>query len=230
MKSWITLVLMVTTFTNCVTTHVATEQDYGGVEISCAPTDLLRMQHFVLFSCTFENVAEDWKTIRVTRLELGSGKGLAHILNDKEVENFLSAYRYKREMMAHNLNMALSSLILVGTIAAIAGSATTNSGLESVGTGVAIGATGVGVGNAVANQVKIAQHVTSDQKGATPKTTDVTIPPGLFVRRTFIVEIKDLRDPPRHLNLCATVERDICFDLPIGKEEKDKLGRKTYSW
>ena len=175
-----TAVLSILT-TSCATSHYgAGKQSANNMTVSCKDDSLPGAVSFRAVYCSLENTSDNWVTVTVSDLSLVSEAKDIKLSTAEETVDFQTAYAYGQANSDWNTNVALSLVLLGGTV--LAGAAN-NDTIAGLGAGAAIGAAAYGAVRDVSQAYGKVQYPSTHLLSG-----PIRIPPKMFVRRYALVQ------------------------------------------
>jgi hypothetical protein len=203
----------------CVTKHVGTAiaPTTDLFRISCARAIPPYEKYFDMMRCTVENQSDDWLTFQVAELDPGPGRTVS---TPQEIYDLIYARGFAQRMRRHNQNMAMALLLVGGVLATELGGETEAAvGAAAIATSEVL-ATGRDVGDAIdaavdADLAYSGNHLMGE---------DFRVPPGLFVRKSLLIQVRDprRRNPPKALRICFEEPSRECLDVPLWRRERQR--------
>lgn len=192
---------------SCVTTHYRDPETAadGKLKISCSNPDWLTDQ-FGVVSCTFENMTQNWVDVQSSEIKISdSTNSNFSPLTAEQTHSFIKSYEFKRKQSDTNTDLVLTSLVIGG----LAASLSSNANVSGVGLGVAGTSAAYGAGREVSRTIHGAQYPNYGEDHILGP--NVSIPAGLFVRRSAIFEVRGLKRDIASVEICFTQPQVECI-------------------
>lgn len=194
----------------CVTAHRGEQRSIAdnALAVSCSENDYYHTKLNTAVTCNFQNLSSKWQEVKVSTIHFTEG---TRQLSAKESQGFVKAFTAKKLGSSENESVVLGTIYLAGLVAAMSGHAA----VSYAGLGTAGAAAGTAVGREVYERHMAAQYGAPEYGDEHILGSSMDIPVGLYVRRSFLVQLQDENQKDNQLELCFEKPTSECIQLAM---------------